>query len=56
MQDDFRISGNFILNIGMRYDYMAVPNERDDRLFNRGGPFRVRSAAARGESVRGGLY
>lgn len=39
LQDDFRISRNFILNIGMRYDYMAVPNERDDRFFNRGGPF-----------------
>ena len=39
VQDDFRISRNFILNIGMRYDYMAVPNERDNRLFNRGGPF-----------------
>jgi hypothetical protein len=39
VQDDFRISRNFILNIGLRYDYMAVPNERDDRFFNRGGPF-----------------
>jgi hypothetical protein len=39
VQDDFRVTRRFILNIGVRYDYMAVPNERDGRLFNREGPF-----------------
>lgn len=39
IQDDFRLTRRFILNLGVRYDYMAVPNERDGRLFNREGPF-----------------
>jgi hypothetical protein len=39
VQDDFRVSRRLMLNLGIRYDYIGVPNERDDRLFNRGGPF-----------------
>ena len=39
IQDDYRIHPRLILNIGLRYDYFAVPRERDDRVFNRDGPF-----------------
>ncbi len=38
-QDDFRVNRRLILNLGVRYDYVAVPNERDGRLFNRSAPF-----------------
>lgn len=38
-QDDFRINRRLILNLGIRYDYMSVPRERDGRLFNRSAPF-----------------
>jgi hypothetical protein len=38
-QDDFRVSRNLVLNLGIRYDYFTVPAERDDRLFNRAQPF-----------------
>ncbi|HUQ94254.1 MAG TPA: TonB-dependent receptor [Bryobacteraceae bacterium] len=38
-QDDFRVTRRLILNMGIRYDYMSVPRERDDRLFNRSAPF-----------------
>ena len=27
------------MNLGIRYDYMSVPRERDDRFFNRSAPF-----------------
>lgn len=39
VQDDFRLRPDLTLNLGLRWDYSAVPNERDGRLFNREGPF-----------------
>src|SRR5581483_3218473 len=36
-QDDFRVRPNLILNIGVRYEYMAVYKERDGRFFNSDG-------------------
>ena len=39
VQDDFRITPQLVLNLGMRYDYFSVPQERDGRLFNRESPF-----------------
>ncbi len=39
VQDDFKVSRRLILNLGIRNDYMSVPVERDNRLFNRDEPF-----------------
>ncbi|MBC8165946.1 MAG: TonB-dependent receptor [Bryobacteraceae bacterium] len=39
IQDDFRVNRRLIVNMGMRWDYFGVPKERDNRLFNRNGPF-----------------
>lgn len=39
VQDDIRATQNLTLNLGLRWDYSAVPRERDDRLFNRQSPY-----------------
>lgn len=35
IHEDIRVTPNFVFNIGLRWDYSGVPNERDGRLFNR---------------------
>ncbi len=39
VQDDVRVTPSLMLNLGLRWDYSAVPRERDRRFFNRDGPF-----------------
>jgi hypothetical protein len=41
IQDDFRVSSSFMLNVGLRYDHFSVPRESSGRLFNRTGPFGI---------------
>ena len=38
-QDDIRVNRSLTLNFGLRWDYDAVPRERDDRFSNRVTPF-----------------
>ena len=48
VQDDFRVNRRLTLNLGVRYDYVTVPEERDARLFNLSqqgtGPLRPRNS------------
>lgn len=39
VQDDIRLGRSLVLNVGVRYDYFTVPDERDGRLFNRSEPW-----------------
>jgi hypothetical protein len=34
IQDKFQVSRNFVLNLGLRYDFETNPVERDNKLFN----------------------
>lgn len=39
VQDDFKVNRRLVLNLGIRWDYYTVPEERDDRIYNRSQPF-----------------
>jgi hypothetical protein len=36
IQDDYRVTQNLTLNLGIRYDYFTVPQEMNGHMFNRG--------------------
>jgi hypothetical protein len=37
VQDDFRVSPRFTVNLGIRYDHYSVPTATADRMYNRDG-------------------
>jgi outer membrane receptor protein involved in Fe transport len=39
VQDDVNLGPRLVVNLGVRYDYFTVPEERDGRLFNRADPY-----------------
>jgi len=46
-QDDYKVSARLILNLGIRYEYFSVFQERDGRLFNPDGVLAAASVPVR---------